>query len=61
MPGAGQKGLGHRHVQINKMILNTANCLGSIFVFIKIFLALRVGSLYGKPLKIMHFITIDIS
>jgi hypothetical protein len=31
MPGANQKGLGHRHVQINKMILNTANCLGSTF------------------------------
>lgn len=25
------KNIGHRHVQINKMILNTANCLGNLF------------------------------
>jgi hypothetical protein len=26
------KSIGHRHVQINKMILNSANCLGSSFL-----------------------------
>ncbi len=33
LPG-GQKAIGQRHVQITKMILNTSNCLGSIFIVI---------------------------
>ena len=57
MPASGQKGLGYRHVQINKMILNTANCLGSILSFIKICSVRLAGLLYGKPLRTTLFIT----
>lgn len=43
LPGDFGK-IGHRHVQINKMILNMANCLGSTLHFlIKIYSALAVG------------------
>lgn len=61
MPGAGQMGLGHRHVQINKMILNTANCLGSKNINTQIFSALLAGSLSGKPSKTTLYTTIAIN
>ena len=54
MPASGQKGLGYRHVQINKMILNTANCLGSTYDFIKICSVQLAGWLCGKHFKITH-------
>lgn len=59
LPGDFGK-IGHRHVQINKMILNMANCLGStLHILIKIYSALDVGRLYGKRYKITQFITTD--
>ncbi len=60
LPGDFGK-IGHRHVQINKMILNMANCLGSNFFYhkIKIYLALDAGLSYGKHYKTTQFITTD--
>jgi hypothetical protein len=57
------KNIGHRHVQINKIILNIANCLGSniYFYLFEICSVQVVGLLFGKPWKITPFIIIDIS
>lgn len=60
LPGDFGK-IGHRHVQINKMILNMANCLGSNLFHhkFKIYSAQDVGQSYGKPWRITQFITTD--
>ena len=41
LPGEFGK-IGHRHVQINKMILNMANCLGSNFILKSRFIQYRM-------------------
>ena len=45
------KHIGHRHVQINKMILNIANCLGSNCILRKTCSARAAGPLCGKRWK----------
>lgn len=59
MPSNNQP-IGQRHVQINKMILNTANCLGSNSLLIQICLVQVAGLLFGRLLKITVCIIIDI-
>ena len=56
------KNIGHRHVQINKIILNIANCLGSniYFYLFEICSVQVVGLLFGKHWKIIQSIIIDI-
>lgn len=59
MPSSNQP-IGQRHVQINKMILNTANCLGSNYLSTQIYLAQAAGLLSGRLSKTIACIIIDI-
>ncbi len=50
----------YKHVQINKMVLNTANCLGSRISLIQICWIHLHGLSFGKLWKTIRLITISI-